>query len=143
MPNVRTLTMLPECTPCVPEPQAPTRPCKVGGPKFLPDDLSCGKFWHCVCTSGVAYLIDCPEGFHWNMEKSRCDAPNIACCDPNVCKYRRYTNYKGTFHHGLILNSSSLFRGYQRYRALRSRLKIFQFCSYTDSTHLFKTGVYT
>lgn len=41
-------------------------------------DTDCSKYWRCI--SGKAYLIECPDGFHFNKNSNNCDRPEAALC---------------------------------------------------------------
>ena len=45
---------------------------------FFPHPNECEWFFH--CSNGVPYCIQCPDGKHWNIERERCEAPEIAGC---------------------------------------------------------------
>ncbi|KAJ8924986.1 hypothetical protein NQ315_001151 [Exocentrus adspersus] len=47
----------------------------------FPYEGNCSKYWECY--QGQRYALDCPGTMHFNPEKSVCDFPNEANCDPD------------------------------------------------------------
>ncbi|XP_050090373.1 probable chitinase 10 [Anopheles aquasalis] len=51
-------------------------------PTFLPHAQDCSRFY--ICSHGQACEHTCPAGLHWSPAHSRCEWPNVACCDPTI-----------------------------------------------------------
>jgi len=69
--------------PTTPEPTDPvpvTFQCPSAGKTFLRDPFDCSVYHYCV--DGVDEKLDCPGGFHFNIEDSKCDWPNKEKCQP-------------------------------------------------------------
>ncbi|KAJ8925009.1 hypothetical protein NQ315_001174 [Exocentrus adspersus] len=48
----------------------------------FPYEGDCSKYWECY--EGARYPMNCPGSLEFNEEKSRCDDPTVANCNPDV-----------------------------------------------------------
>ncbi|ETN65703.1 hypothetical protein AND_002525 [Anopheles darlingi] len=48
----------------------------------FPHEYECHLYY--LCSSEGAYLMQCLNGYHFSVTTRRCEAPEIAQCDPNV-----------------------------------------------------------